>query len=200
MLQLQKGGKLNLAKAGGLDFVKVGLGWSEKKFDTQQDFDLDATAFVLREDGSPFGAVLAIPPQKDGWVCYYNQQNIGNGAVVSSGDNRTGSGEGDDESIEIDFKKLPPEASRVAIVITIHEAAERKQNFGQIEKAYATIYDNTGAERAKFQLDEDASTATALLFVEFKKNDSGEWVLNAVGEGFQKGLSDFCTAFKVPGF
>lgn len=199
-LSLQKGQKLNLSKEFGLKKAIVGLGWNPKKFDTQADFDLDATVFVLQEDGTPFGKVLTLPKETDGWVAFYNQPLVGNGAVEHSGDNRTGGGDGDDEQIKIDFTKMPDIASRIAVVVTIHEGAERRQNFGQVDDAYAKIYDENGKELAVYNLSEDTSTATAMLFVEFKKNSSGEWIVQAVGEGFVKSLEDFFKAFKVPGF
>lgn len=202
MLNLQKGSKLNLAKNGGLTFVSVGLGWSPRKFATQTDFDLDASAFVLEEDGSAFGKVITLPTADEGWLCFYNQPRLPGDALVHSGDNRTGSGAGDDETIQIDFSKLPTQASRVAIIVTIHEGAQRRQNFGQVEEAYAKVYDKDGTAVAEFKLSEDEETATAvsMMFVEFKKNSAGEWVMSAVGEGFNHALSDFCKAFKVPGF
>lgn len=201
MLSLEKGQRLNLSKDLGLDYVVVGLGWDPRKFDSQEDFDLDATAFVLEDDGTPFGKVLTLPKETDGWVCYYNQADIGQGAVKHLlGDNKNGGGAGDDEQIGIDFKKLPAQASRVAIVVTIHEAVSRDQKFGRVDNAYAKIYDKAMKEQAVCNLSDDASTSTAMMFVEFKKNASNQWVLQNVMEGFIKGLEDFFKAFKVPGF
>lgn len=200
-LSLQKGSRLNLSKDLGLQYAIIGLGWDPRKFDSQEDFDLDATAFVLKEDGTPFGKVLTLPAETDGWVCYYNQQDVGNGAVRHLlGDNQNGGGAGDDEQIGIDFTKLPPEASRIAIVVTIHEAITRKQNFGRVDSAYVRVLDKNEVEKAKADLSDDASTSTAQMFVEFKKNDQGHWVMQVIGEGFNKGLEDFFKAFKVPGF
>lgn len=201
MLTLEKGSRLNLSKDLGLQYAIIGLGWKPRKFDSQEDFDLDATAFVLEEDGTPFGKVLTLPKETDGWVCYYNQQDVGNGAVKHLlGDNKDGGGEGDDEQIGIDFTKLPVQASRIAIVVTIHEATERKQNFGRVDDAYMRVLDKNENEQARANLSDDASTSTAQMFVEFKKNSSGQWILQVVGEGFTKGLIDFFKAFKVPGF
>jgi tellurium resistance protein TerD len=196
MLTLEKGSRLNLAKESGLDFVRVGLGWTEKKFESQADFDLDASAFVC--DAS--GCVLTLPPHPSAWMLFYNQLKLGNSALEHSGDERTGASEGDDETITIDFTKLPPQAAHVAIVVTIHDAHQRRQNFGMIQEAHARIYDKTGLARAEYKLMEDASTATSLLFVEFKKNGAGEWVMMTVGEGFKSGLEKFCEMFKVPGY
>lgn len=200
MLSLQKGGKLNINKEFGLSKVTIGLGWDPKKFDTQKEFDLDASMFILKEDGTPFGRVLTLPTANDGWVCFYGQTILPGGVAEHTGDNRTGGGAGDDEQIKVDFSKMPTEASRVAVIVTIHEGAERGQTFGQVDNAYAKIYDDTNTELAVYNLDESASTATAMMFVEFKKNASGEWVLQAVGEGFNKGLGDFFKAYKVSGY
>ena len=200
-LSLQKGQRLNLSKDLGLDYVVVGLGWDPRKFDSQEDFDLDATAFVLAEDGTPFGRVLTQPKETDGWVCFYNQPDVGNGAVKHLlGDSKDGGGDGDDEQIGIDFTKLPSNASRIAIVVTIHEAQDRKQNFGRVDNAYAKVYDKNGAEKAVCNLSDDVSISTAMMFVEFKKNSSNQWVIQSVMEGFNKGLEDFFKAFQVPGF
>jgi tellurium resistance protein TerD len=95
---------------------------------------------------------------------------------------------------------MPDEATRVAVIVTIHEGASRRQNFGQVDNAYTKLYNESGELLAEYDLDENTSTATAMMFVEFKKNGSGEWVMQAVGEGFNKGLADFFTAFKVPGY
>lgn len=201
MLSLQKGGRLNIEKEfNGLKKIIIGLGWDTKKFDSQKDFDLDASLFVLKEDGSPFGRVLTLPTADDGWVCFYGQKELPGGVAKHTGDNRTGGGDGDDEQIMVDFGKMPEEASRVAVIVTIHEAKERRQNFGQVDNAYAKIYDEAGTPLAEYDLDEQASTSTAMMFVEFKKNSAGQWVMQAVGEGFDKGLGDFFAAFKVPGY
>lgn len=199
-LSLAKGERLNLSKEFGLKASVIGLGWDPKKFDSQSDFDLDASLFVLKEDGSPFGRVLTLPTANDGWVAFYGQTTLPGGCVEHTGDNRTGGGEGDDEQIKVDFSKLPAEATRCAVIVTIHEGAARKQNFGQVDNAFCKIYDAAGKELAKYDLNEQASTATAMMFVEFKKNASGDWVMQAVGEGFNKGLQDFFTAYKVPGY
>lgn len=202
MLSLAKGQKLNLSKEFGLTKVLIGLGWNPRKFDSQKDFDLDASVFVLEEDGTPFGKVVTLPTATDGWVCYYGQPELPGGSVKHSGDARTGSeAVGDDEQITIDFSKFPPIASRVAVVVTIHEAKERGQNFGQVDDAYVNVYDKDEKTiLAKFDLDESASTCTSLMFVEFKKNSSGEWVFQTVAEGFSQDLGAFFKAFKVPGF
>lgn len=200
-LSLVKGQKLNLSKEFALKNAIVGLGWKPKKFDSQSDFDLDASIFVLEEDGTPFGRVLRLPTSEDGWLCYYGQPTLPGGCVQHSGDSRTGADSEDDvEQIKIDFTLLPPQASRISVIVTIHEAAARKQTFGQVDDAYTKVYDGEGKELAVYDLDENASTGTGMMFVEFKRNGSGDWVLQAVGESFDKGLQEFCVAYKVPGF
>lgn len=200
-LSLQKGQKLNLAKEFGLTMAIIGLGWKPKKFDSQTDFDLDATLFILEEDGTQFGRVLTLPTANDGWVCFYNQPELPGGVAKHSGDCKTGDhDDADNEQIMIDFSKMPPQASRAAVIVTIHEGAERRQNFGQVDNAYARLYDANMKSLAEYDLDESASTGTAMMFVEFKKNDKNQWVMQAVGESFNRGLEDFFKAFKVPGF
>lgn len=199
MLSLAKGGKLNLSKDLGLKEVTIEVSWTEKKFDTQADFDVDVTAFVLEEDGSPFGRVLRIPTANDGWVCFYNQLELSEpgkpAAIKHHGDLRTGGM----ERITCTFPNMPAQASRVAIIVTIHDAEARRQNFGQIDEAWVRLKNGDKVE-AEFDLDENAANATSLMFTELKKNDKGEWVAQNVNEGFQRGLEDFFKAYKVPGF
>ena len=196
VLSLTKGQRLNLTKDAGLDFVIIGLGWSQKRFDTQADFDLDASAFVCDASGN----ALTTPPHSGGWMLYYNQLNLCDGALEHSGDERTGASAGDDETIKIDFTKLPSNAAKIAIIVTIHDAVVRKQNFGMIDEAHARVYDKTGLAVAQYNLESDASSGTALVFVEFNKNGSGEWVMRAIGEGSSKGLAQLCADYRVPGF
>lgn len=201
ILSLSKGQKLNLSKDVGISKAKIGLGWKQKAYATQQDFDLDASVFVLQEDPStPFGRIMTKSPAQEGWICFYNQQKLPNDCVVHSGDNKTGGSVGNDEEVTVDFSRLPQEASRVVVVVTIHDAIARKQNFGQIESAHAKLYNENGSELASYQLDEIASVATAMVFVEFKKNSGGDWIMQAVGEGSNDGLESFCRKYKVPGF
>lgn len=200
MLSLAKGQKLSLSKdMGGLKVAIIGLGWTPRRFESQSDYDLDASCFVLKDDGSQFGAVVTNPEPSNGWVCFYGQSQLPGSAVIHSGDARTGDASGDDEQIKIDFSKMPAEAARVAVIITIHEGSDRKQNFGQIDDAYAKVYDESGKELYQFDLDASASSNTAVMMVEFKKTN-GDWVMQAVGEGFNQGLGDFFKVFKVPGY
>lgn len=159
--------------------VRFGLGWDLRKTDGA-DFDLDASAFVL--DGN--GKVLS-----DQHFIFYNNPKDPSGAISHLGDNRTGQGEGDDEVIEIELGTMPPNAAKVTFVVTIHEAEARKQNFGQVSNAYIRACNaDGGQEIARYDLSEDASTETAMIFGElYRHND--EWKFKAIGQGYAGGLA-----------
>ena len=179
-ISLQKGGNVSLSKqVPGLKKVCFGLGWDLRKTDGV-DFDLDASAFVL--DGN--GKVLS-----DQHFVFYNNPKDPSGAVAHKGDNRTGQGEGDDEVIEIELGTMPPTAAKVAFVVTIHDAEARKQNFGQVGNAYIRALNADGAQEiARYDLSEDASTETAMIFGElYRHND--EWKFKAIGQGYAGGLA-----------
>lgn len=188
-VSLAKGQKVSLTKDNpGLRNVVVGLGWDVNAFDTGTDFDLDAAAFLL--DAS--GRVSA-----DSDFVFYNQPNHPSGGVQHMGDNRTGAGEGDDESIKIDLSRIPANISRIAFTATIHEADIRRQNFGQVNNAFIRIYDETtGVEILRYDLGEDFSIETAVIFGELYKNGA-EWKFNAIGSGYQGGLAALCNAFGI---
>ncbi|MDS4026760.1 MAG: TerD family protein [Candidatus Contendobacter sp.] len=179
-ISLQKGGNVSLSKqAPGLKKVHFGLGWDLRRTDGA-DFDLDASAFVL--DGN--GKVLS-----DQHFVFYNNPKDPSGAIKHLGDNRTGQGEGDDEVIEIELGTVPANAAKVAFVVTIHEAEARKQNFGQVSNAYIRALNaDGGQEIARYDLSEDASTETAMIFGElYRHND--EWKFKAIGQGYAGGLA-----------
>jgi len=179
-ISLQKGGNVSLSKqVPGLKKVRFGLGWDLRKTDGA-DFDLDASAFVL--DGN--GKVLS-----DQHFVFYNNPKDPSGAVAHKGDNRTGQGEGDDEVIEIELGTMPPTAAKVAFVVTIHDAEARKQNFGQVGNAYIRSLNAEGEQEiARYDLSEDASTETAMIFGElYRHND--EWKFKAIGQGYAGGLA-----------
>lgn len=182
-ISLKKGGRVNLSKeAPGLKKVLVGLGWDPNVTDTGTDFDLDASAFLLDANGK-------CPSDKH--FVFYNNPISPDGAIVHHGDNRTGEGEGDDEKISIDLDKVSPDINRIVFVVTIHEAEQRRQNFGQVRNPYIRIVDeNTGREIAKYELDEDFSTETGVAFGELYRKD-GTWRFKAIGEGYKKGLEGF---------
>lgn len=185
MINLSKGQKVSLD--AGIKYAKAGLGWDVNNFDNGSEFDLDASVFML-------GAGDKL--QKDEDFIFYNNQKHASGSVVHSGDNRTGEGEGDDESIYIDFTKVPANIEKLAFVVTIHDAVARKQNFGMVNNAFIRLLslDSTGAETGKeelrFDLSEDYSTETAILVAEIYRHN-GEWKFAAKGDGFAGGLEAF---------
>jgi tellurium resistance protein TerD len=188
-ISLAKGGRVSLSKeAPGLKKIRVGLGWDANVTDTGTDFDLDASAFVLGADGKVLG---------DEWFIFYNQTTSPDGAVVHTGDNRTGEGEGDDEVIEIDLEKIDSRVDKIVFTVTIHEAQARHQNFGQVNNSFIRIVDDSNnKEITKYELDEDYSTETAINFGElYRKN--GEWRFKAVGDGFNEGLAGFAKMYGV---
>lgn len=187
-VSLQKGQNVSLSKeAPGLKKVNFGLGWDVRKTDGG-DFDLDASAFVLGEDGK----VLS-----DSHFIFYNNLKDPSGAIVHSGDNLTGEGEGDDEQIVIDLGTLTPNVAKVAFVVTIHEADARKQNFGQVTNAFIRAVNADGeAEIARYDLSEDASIETAMIFGELYRHGS-DWKFKAIGQGYAGGLGAVAKDFGV---
>lgn len=188
-VNLQKGARVSLSKEiAGLSKVLVGLGWDTNSSDTGAEFDLDASAFLLDKNGKV---------TNDRNFIFYNNLNSADGAVVHTGDNRTGEGDGDDESIEVDFSKLSKEVAEIAIVVTIHDATQRKQNFGMVRNAFIRIVDEVSKkEIAKYDLEEDFSTETAVEFGKLYFKDN-EWRFNAIGNGLKGGLSEFCKKYGV---
>ena len=190
-VNLQKGQRVSLEKS--LTMALVGLGWDVKRFDGSADFDLDASAFLLKDNNK-------IGREED--FIFYSNLKSRNNAVIHTGDNRTGDGDGDDERIIIDFSKMPEDVARIAITVTIYDADTRKQNFGQVANAYARISrmahdkDFSGEEILRFDLGEDFSTETALVICEIYRHESG-WKFNAVGSGYAGGLAALCRSFGV---
>lgn len=178
-LSLQKGGNLSLDKvAPGLTEVLVGLGWDPRATDGQE-FDLDASVFLL-------GASGKVRNESD--FIFYNQKESPCKSVVHTGDNRSGEGDGDDESVLVNLLKVPADVDKIAFVVTIHDAEVRKQNFGQVGNAYIRVVNQSGgAELVRFDLAEDAATETAMVFAELYRNAS-EWKFRAVGQGYAGGL------------
>lgn len=178
-VNLQKGQKVDLTKGrAGLSKVVVGLGWDTNKFDGP-DFDLDASAFLLSENGKCSDPADFI---------FYNNLKHHSGSVQHMGDNLTGDGDGDDEQITIDLSKVPAQVQKIAITVTIHMARERNQNFGLVSNAFIRVVDdNNGSEILRYDLSEDYSIETALVFAELYRNGA-EWKFAAVGQGFQDGL------------
>ncbi|MBQ3402000.1 MAG: TerD family protein [Synergistaceae bacterium] len=189
MISLFKGQKVDLTKNNpGLSKVLVGLGWDVNKYDGQAAFDLDTAAFVL----APNGKVSS-----DSDFLFYNNLKHSSGAIQHMGDNRTGIGEGDDEQIRVDLSKVPSSVDKIAFTVTIHEAEERRQNFGQVSNAYIRIMDESnGKELIRYDLGEDFSVETAVIAGELYRSGS-EWKFNAVGSGFKGGLRALCQNFGV---
>ena len=185
-LSLSKGGNLSLSKeAPGMTKVLVGLGWDARSTDGQ-DFDLDASAFLLKADGKV---------RADSDFIFYNQLKSVDGSVEHTGDNRTGEGDGDDEAIKVDLSKVPADIDRIAFTVTIHEADARRQNFGQVRNAFIRIVNQDNhSEVARYDLAEDASTETAMIFAELYRNGA-EWKFRAVGQGFAGGLKPLAESY-----
>ena len=185
-LSLSKGGNLSLTKeAPGMTKVLVGLGWDARSTDGQ-DFDLDASAFLLKADGKV---------RADSDFIFYNQLKSTDGSVEHTGDNRTGEGDGDDEAIKIDLSKVPADVDKIAITVTIHEADARRQNFGQVRNAFIRLVNqDNNSEVVRYDLAEDASTETAMIFAELYRNGA-EWKFRAVGQGFNGGLKPLAESF-----
>ncbi len=179
-VSLQKGQNVSLSKAApGMKKVRFGLGWDARATDGAA-FDLDASAFVL--DAS--GKVLS-----DQHFVFYNNPLDPSSAVAHKGDNRTGQGGGDDEVLEIDLGLMTPNAAKVTFVATIHDAEARKQSFGQVSNAYIRALNVEGElELARYDLSEDASIETAMIFGELYRNND-EWKFKAIGQGYAGGLA-----------
>lgn len=184
-ISLSKGGNISLSKDIAKDpKFTLGLGWDARSTDGAQ-FDLDASAFMVGANGK-------ITRNED--FVFYNAPNHPSGAVVYNGDNTDGKGDGDDETITLDFSKIPAEIDKIAITVSIHEGTERGQNFGQVTDAYVRLIDSTGEVPFQFDLSEDASLDTALIFGEFyKKND--EWKFKAIEAGWVSGLQGLLDNF-----
>lgn len=188
-VSLQKGQKVSLTKGNpGLSKVVVGLGWDINQFDTGGDFDLDAAAFMLTDSGR-------VSNQND--FIFFGNLEHPSGSVKHMGDNLTGAGEGDDEQIRINLSLVPANITKIAFTATIYEAESRRQNFGQVNNAFIRIYNEVnGEELLRYDLGEDFSIETAAVFGELYKN-GGEWKFNAIGSGYQGGLSALCANFGI---
>ena len=187
-VSLAKGGNVSLSKAApGLRAVRVGLGWDTRVTDGS-GFDLDASVFVL--DGS--GRV-----RSDADFVFYNNKTAADGAVVHQGDNLTGEGGGDDEVVSLSLDRMPQDVERVSFAVTIHDAETRRQNFGMVSNAFMRVVnEDGGAEIARYDLSEDASTETAMVFGDLYRH-SGEWKFKAIGQGFAGGLGPLARSFGV---
>jgi tellurium resistance protein TerD len=187
-ISLQKGGNVNLSKeAPGLTKLLVGLGWDARSTDGAP-FDLDGAVFLLNAQGKV---------RSDADFVFYNNLKSTDGSVVHSGDNTTGAGEGDDETINVDLTKVAADVDKIAVCVTIHDAEARKQNFGMVSKAYVRCV-NAGdnKEIARYDLSEDGSTESAMIFGEVYRAGT-DWKFRAIGQGFKGGLGPLAKNFGV---
>ncbi len=187
-ISLQKGGNVNLSKeAPGMKKMLVGLGWDVRATDGEA-FDLDSSAFLLTITGKVRG---------DADFIFYNQAKSADGSVEHTGDNRTGAGSGDDEAILVDLSRVPADIEKISVCVTIHEAEARRHNFGMVAAAYIRCVNaETNSEVAKYDLSEDASVETAMIFGEIYRH-GGDWKFKAIGQGFKGGLGPLAKNFGV---
>jgi len=187
-INLQKGGNVNLSKeAPGIAKMIIGLGWDARVTDGAA-FDIDGSAFLLKADGKVRADIDMI---------FYNNLKSSDGSVTHTGDNRTGAGDGDDESVVVDLAKVPADVDKIAVCVTIHDAEARKQNFGMVAKAYVRcVNENGNTEIARFDLSEDGSTETAMVFGEIYRNGA-DWKFKAIGQGYKGGLGPLAASFGV---
>jgi len=181
-INLTKGGRADI----GLRKVGVGLGWDPNTGLSQSEFDLDASAFLTTPEGKC--------PSNEFFV-FYNNPTSPDGSTSTSGDNRGGQGDGDDETVEVDLTKVDSRVEQIVFAVTIHEADQRKQNFGQVRNSFIRVYDAASKEEiCKYELDEDFSTATALEFGRLYKRN-GAWRFEATGLPVSGGLQGFATKY-----
>lgn len=187
-LSLQKGGNLSLSKAAAnLTHIVIGLGWDVRTTDGAA-FDLDASLFMVGDTGKV---------RSDADFIFYNQARSACSSVEHTGDNRTGAGDGDDESIKVNLVGVPANVSRLVVTVTIHDAEARRQSFGQVGGAFMRIVNAAdNSEIARFDLSEDYSTETAMIFGEVYRH-GGEWKFKAVGQGYSGGLYAMCQQYGV---
>lgn len=187
-VSLQKGGNVNLSKeAPGLAAVALGLGWDVRATDGDA-FDIDASAFMLTPDGKV---------RSDSDFIFFNNLKSADNSVEHLGDNRTGAGDGDDETITVTLGAVPTDVDKIAFTVTIHDAEAKRQSFGQIAKAFIRVINKANNEElARFDLSEDSSTETAMIFGELYRAGA-EWKFRAVGQGFQGGLAALAKNFGV---
>ena len=187
-VSLSKGGNVSLSKEEpGIESITVGLGWDARSTDGS-DFDLDASCFMLNASGKV---------RSDSDFIFYNNLKSNCGSVAHTGDNRTGEGDGDDEAINVELSQVPADVAKLAFTVTIHEADQRRQNFGMVSNAFIRIVNKkTGREVARFDLSEDASTNTAMIFGEVYRYNN-EWKFRAVGQGYDGGLGPLARNFGV---
>ena len=187
-VSLSKGGNVSLTKeAPGMTAVLVGLGW-DARTTTGAEFDLDASAIMAKSDGKVVS---------DSHFVFFNNKTSPEGSVEHTGDNTTGEGDGDDEAIKVNLATVPAEVDKIVFPVSIYEAEKRSQSFGQVRNAFIRIVNQAGgAEIARYDLSEDASTETAMVFGELYRNGA-DWKFRAVGQGYASGLAGIAKDFGV---
>ncbi|MGW9212650.1 TerD family protein [Embleya sp. NPDC055664] len=187
-VSLSKGGNVSLTKeAPGLTAVVVGLGW-DLRTTTGEDFDLDASAIVVNATGKVYS---------DQHFVFFNNMKTPDGTVEHTGDNRTGEGEGDDEQIKVNLAGLPADVDKVVFPVSVYDAENRKQSFGQVRNAFIRVLNAAdNVELARYDLSEDASTETAMLFGELYRAGA-DWKFRALGQGYASGLAGIAKDFGV---
>jgi tellurium resistance protein TerD len=185
-ISLSKGGNISLSKeVPGIKQIRIGLGWDDR-VTTGEDFDLDASVFMINKDGK-------CRTDKD--FIFYNNLKSTDGSVEHTGDNKTGEGDGDDEVIKVDLSMVPADVDKIAVTVTIHDSATRGQNFGQVENAFARVINETNnQEIVRYDLTEDYSVEDAMIFCELYRNND-EWKFRATGQGFSGGLGDLASKY-----
>ena len=187
-VSLSKGGNVSLTKAApNLTAVMVGLGW-DVRTTTGADFDLDASAIICNASGKVIS---------DQHFVFFNNLRSPDGAVEHQGDNLTGAGEGDDEQVKVNLAGLPTEADKVVFTVSIYDAETRNQSFGQVQNAFIRVVNEAdNNELARFDLTEDASTETAMIFGELYRHGA-EWKFRAIGQGYASGLRGIALDYGV---
>jgi tellurium resistance protein TerD len=181
-INLTKGQRVDV----GLQKAGIGLGWNPNTQASAEPYDLDASAFMLGENGKLVSSDFFI---------FYNQPTSPDGALKSSGDNRDGEGDGDDETLVVTLGSVDPRVTEIIVVVTIHDAAARKQNFGQVRNAFIRIYDEGNKQEiCKYELDEDFSTESAVEFGRLYRRE-GAWKFEAIGRGHNGGLEGLLTQY-----
>lgn len=184
---LKKGQKIDLTKGDkSLKKIVLGLGWDVNNFDTGNDYDLDVSVFMVGKSGKV---------ERDEDFIFYNNLKHVSGCLEHLGDNRTGDADGDDESIIVEFDKIPDHIEKIAVTVTIYDAEDRNQNFGQVENSYVRVINKeTDKEILRYDLGEDFSCETAVSVCEIYRHNE-DWKFNAVGSGFNGGLESLCRKY-----
>ena len=187
-VNLKKGGRVNLTKNTNLKKAMLGLGWDVNRYGGNKQFDLDLVLFLCDKDKKCIS---------DAYIVFYNNTSDPEGAVKHFGDNRTGEGDGDDETATIEFAKILEDVKTIVLAVTIDEAKAKNQNFGLVDNSYVhVVNEDTGEELVRYDLGEDFSTQTSVIFAEIYRTDDGkEWKFRAVGEGYEKELVDLCKEY-----